>query len=443
MKIGIYGGIANNMYVFAKALSQHGVELCFIRDRSDRYPMSQPVWEDVSFNMAYDEVPKAGSWSWESWSRKERELEWTAPAWLFDPLSDSGGQAHVAAPSTSFIDTLYLKRFVRASHRAPVLRKMQTCDVVLVCGAEGSLLAHASGRPFVIWPHGGDALIAAGLLQPRFLHIRPRLAHAMLRRQLVTAYASAICLGSHEPTGICADYLGAEHFIRTQRLAFLPIPIPLRTRLPDAGQRRRALNGLLARLGVDAPSSDYVGFVPSRVDYQWKGQDRVLRALLRLKREGKAAGIHLIFSGWGVDFHAARRFVQDNGLNACATFLDCALSKPFLFQFYSSADFVVDQFVLGMCGTSALEAMSCGAPLIAWNNNAAVERPWGAPPLLEARTEDDILAVLRKLADGHLDLQQTGASLQQWLGRVFDPATAASRLMSIFAGGYTKGGYSR
>ena len=47
MKIGLYGGMANNMYALAKGMAAEGADVCFIRDRSDRYPFSQPLWDDV------------------------------------------------------------------------------------------------------------------------------------------------------------------------------------------------------------------------------------------------------------------------------------------------------------------------------------------------------------------------------------------------------------
>ena len=86
MKIGFYGGMANNMYVFAKAFHAAGVDVCFIRDRSDKYPFSQPVWEDQSFTMHYEEVPRASGWSWERWSQQERDVGWIPPTWMVDPL---------------------------------------------------------------------------------------------------------------------------------------------------------------------------------------------------------------------------------------------------------------------------------------------------------------------------------------------------------------------
>ena len=41
MKIGLYGGVANNMYVFARAMAKQGLKVCFIRDRGDLYPISK------------------------------------------------------------------------------------------------------------------------------------------------------------------------------------------------------------------------------------------------------------------------------------------------------------------------------------------------------------------------------------------------------------------
>src|SRR6185436_21094065 len=121
----------------------------------------------------------------------------------FDPLSVPAGKSSPITAKSGLVDRLYLRRY---PHRAPALEAMRACDTLLVCGTEGTLLAAQSGRPYIIWPHGGDTMIAAGLLQPSWLQIRSRFMHGMLRRQLVPAYARAICIGSHEPTGICADF---------------------------------------------------------------------------------------------------------------------------------------------------------------------------------------------------------------------------------------------
>lgn len=430
MRIGLYGGIANNMYVYGKALAAAGVDVCFIRDRSDCYPISQPVWDDLEFQVPYEDIRNAGDWNTGRLTELERGLRWQAPRWLRDPLAQGAvGGVEASPKGLGFLDRRWARRYATTSHRPGVLSLMQQCDALMVCGIEGSVLANASGRPYIIWPHGGDMMIAAGLLQPPLKRVRERLHHALLARQLDAAFRNAICIGNHEPTGITSDFFGAEGYLRTLPIAFMPIPIPVQPRQNEK-VRRESFAALLAEMGVEQPDSRLIGFVPSRVDYEWKGQDRLLRALAK-KTVFFEQQVHLIFSGWGNHFHEARQFVAENGLERCVTFLDSAISKPLLYRFYLSADFVVDQFVIGMYGTAALEAMACGAPLITWLNDS-YDRPWGAPPVIQAKTEGDLDAVLHDIVDGKIDLETTGRDLQSWMARIHDPAAAVRGMMAKY-----------
>jgi glycosyltransferase involved in cell wall biosynthesis len=415
MSVGIYGGIANNMYVFAKAMREQGADVCFIRDRYDRYPFSQPVWEDGEFRLTLDEMAQASAWGAAEWTAFEEKVGWRAPSWFFDPP---------AAPSPAVpAGSLLFRRYLRAPHRAAVLAKMRECDALLVCGIEGSVLAASSGRPYVIWPFGADMMVAAGRMPlPSWWQIRHRTMVAAERRWLKAAFAAAACVGSHEPTGIQTSYFGAERYIRSLKVEFLPIPIPVRPR-PPAAERRQWFDGFPAQ------RDRLIGFVPSRVDYTWKGHDMLLRAVAGLSPSASSR-IHLVFTGWGSDHAAASRFAAEKGI--AATFLDAALSKPLLFRAYQAADFVVDQFKVGMYGTAALEAMACGTPLLTWLNTA-FERPWGIPPVINAGSESEIKAALEKIAAGAIDLEATGRQLQQWLARVHDAKAVTAKLLERLA----------
>jgi len=432
MKIGLYGGIANNIYVFAKALAGANADICFIRDRFDKFPFSQPAWEDVEFRLAYADVAKASGWSWDQWTMQEDDIGWTAPTWLYDTLNaKSNASKHIRLPRNPW-DAFGLSRFIKSPGRAAVIEKMRQCDCLLVCGIEGSILASLSGRPYIMWPHGADLMIAAGLLSPPWYRIRQSIAHGILRRQLKAAFSSAICVGNHEPTGITTDYYGAENYIRRLNVVFMPIPIPIRPR-PTLIQRKQALRQLLNEMGHVLPDGAVVGFVPSRLDYEWKGQDRLLRALSDLHAQGRAKNLCLVFSGWGTDFLDAQRYANEQGISDRLFFLDSALSKPLLFRYYLAADFVVDQFINGMYGTSALEAMACGAPLLTWLSEA-YDRPWGRPPVIQARSSEEIAKALADIAEGRHNLEETGNALQVWLGRVHNPAAVVESLIARFSG---------
>jgi glycosyltransferase involved in cell wall biosynthesis len=185
-------------------------------------------------------------------------------------------------------------------------------------------------------------------------------------------------------------------------------------------------------MGAGPVTETYAGFVPSRVDFEWKGQDRLLRALTALRQRRADCSVHLIFSGWGNDLQRARDFARANGLAQHVTFLDAGLSKPLLLEFFRAADFVVDQFIVGMTGTSALEAMACAAPVMMWVNDA-VERHWGQPPVIQARTAEDIERALEDISLARLDLDEIGRRQQQWVLSQHDPAKVVRGLREVFS----------
>lgn len=431
MKIGLYGGMANNMYVFAKALHAGGVEVSFIRDRSDRYPFSQPVWEDQPLTMHYEEVPLASNWSWDQWTQLERESGWVAPGWMVDPLaSTSTSPPPVELEQLPILDQFWTRRYLRAPHRIQSLDAMRRCDALVVCGIEGSILARFSGRPFIIWPHGGDLMIAAGMLKPPLRQLRQRVAHRIIARHLQTAFDLAVCVGNHEPSGITSAFWGAERYIQKLRVVYMPIPIPVRPRSTIV-VRRKNLEAVLREVGLEVDCSGLTGFVPSRVDFRWKGQDRLLAAIVMRKAELLAARVKFIFAGWGEDLQLARQFAETNGITDIAVFMDVAISKPLLFRFYESVDFAVDQFTLGMYGTAALEAMAAGCPLMIWLNDS-YERSWGAPPVMNVSTAEQIAGALDSILSGHSDLDRMGLALQKWMERSHGSMRVIRDIFSAF-----------
>ncbi len=419
------------MYVFAKAFHAAGVDVCFIRDRSDKYPFSQPVWEDQSFTMHYEEVPRASGWSWERWSQQERDVGWIPPTWMVDPLETLSAAAdRVDLSQLSPVDRLWTRRYLSAPHRENTLKVMRDCDALMVCGIEGSILARFSGKPYIIWPHGGDLMIAAGMLQPPVLRYRQRIIHGIMARHMRAAFDGAICVGNHEPSGISSAYWGAEHYIQKLRVVFMPIPIPVRPRASPAERRERLLE-LLREVGVETEVTGLTGFVPSRIDYKWKGHDRLLSAIQMRKSMLREARAKIIFSGWGEDLQHARQFAAENDIADITVFLDVAISKPLLFGLYDCVDFAVDQFTLGMYGTAALEAMAGGCPLIIWLNDA-YERAWGPPPVMNAMTPEQIARVLELLSMGRYDLESASSALQSWMDKIHGPRQVIPEVMAVF-----------
>lgn len=376
MRVGLCGGLANNCYVFAKILAGAGRDVVFIRDRSDTYAFSQPVWEDAQFVMKYADVAETSTYSWQDWARIENERQWHAPSWMVDPLSYQGvASADSGAPA--WLSPLGRRYVGQTAHRAAVVAAMQSCDVLLVCGIESAILAMMSGRPYIIWPHGGDIRFAAGMTVPAN-GLKSRISIELQRMLLRAAYGKASWIGTHDPKGVGGVTAAAEKVLGNTSLIHLPIPAPLSDR-PQKVHRRKRLSVLCQTLGIAEIDAEHIGFVPSRVDFEWKGHDLLLRALQKCSGRKK---LHLIFSGWGKDYSKAKEYVTQQGLDEEVTFLPFSLSKPILAEFFSMTDFAVDQFrFLGTYGTAMVEALAAGCPTLMWIDEHAFRvRGWNLHP---------------------------------------------------------------
>ena len=425
MKLGLYGGLANNMYLLSRALAAQDADVCFIRDRGDSFPFSQPVWEDVECTMSFDGLSRAGVWSWTQWHQFEIEHGWHTPGWLADPINPAD---EVCGSRRGFARHHFLPGWLprRQTYRDAVISLMQKCDLLIVCGIEPMLLAYESKVPYVLWPHGEDLLTAAGLLQPQ-LTLRNRLVYASLQRKTRRACLEALWIGTHDPLLLGGHIGDVLSHLPLSDVRHFPLPMKVRQRAPKPARQQR-LKRYLRELRISVPDARFFIFIPSRVDFFWKGQDLLLRTLDRLPDK---AGLHFIFSGWGQDYEAAKQRCQDTGHQQLVTFLPVTFSKPLLYEMFAAVDVVVDQFRLGTYGTSAIEAMGCGAPVMMRINEPAFrQRGWETPPVINVHTEETIALWLRDLVEGRIDLELLSAEQLHWVDRVHGAQTVANRFLA-------------
>lgn len=163
---------------------------------------------------------------------------------------------------------------------------------------------------------------------------------------------------------------------------------------------------------------------PGRVST--KGNDRFIRALARLKSEG-IGRIRVVMLDRGSDRHQARRMVEDLGLGDWVIWRE-HMSRSELYQTMAACDLVVDQFDVGGLGGIAWEAMSLGKPVLMHlaqpNDLLAYD---DATPVLQASTEDDILAALRLALNPEWRATQ-GAEIARWMA-LRDPGRIVPRYL--------------
>ena len=391
-------------------------DVSFIRDRFDSYPMSQPIWQDLSFGLKYEEM-NAGYFNHQDWTRFEDQRRWVAPSWLRDPLE---GHNHDRGKiyGTLAVRAYVSRRCARQELWARTLALIGAGDAAIVCGVQGTLIAAASGVPFVLRPHGGDIRMAAGYGAPtRSKSPRQRVGAALYGRALKDAFFAANIVGSHNPMGCSSHVVNLDRFL--ERIHFERILLPYRTRSrPCRAERRVKMTALLEKMDLPIPERELIGLIPSRIDYFWKGHDIWLEALRRTQHRD----VHWLVTGWGSDHAKAKKFVLENGLKESITFLSSALSRPLLAEFMQTSDLCVDQFRGGGYGTAALESMANGTPVMMWINSKAFEkRAWEAPPVLNAGSAEDIVGILDRIRSGEIDLEERGRAAATWVSRNHAP----------------------
>lgn len=398
MKVCFAGGMANNSYMVAKQMARLGVEVSFLRDLYDFYPISQPVWEDIDFSMAYESLTPAEPWTLAKWHREEALLNWTAPEWmrevtertrsldLTESLRPTAGElCHRYGPGLYFA----------------AADQMAACDVSFVSTNNAMISAMLSGKPYVVCPAGGEFMWASGLIKPQGNTATPDAIQEFedIGHLVHQSFMASIAVVTYVPFEGHAELCGGRDRLESlfghlkSRFWSVSMPYLARARLPSTERPGRFVK-VMRDLGVSPPDRKYVAFIPSRIDYTWKGQDRLIDALSFAR---SAPDWLFVFSGWGEDYE---KFKATTGRMDNVVTLPGTLSKPRLMRMFESVDLVVDQFLLGHYGTAAREALSVGTPVMAYVHDHLVNGPGGEnlAPVINVQKPADIAAALDKLA---------------------------------------------
>jgi len=411
LRIGIFGNLANNAFILAKVLRRLDQQADVVLDPMDGYVMSDPRWEELDIEVPTDQLAGVTLPACE------------VPAWVRAEPPQRGRQREGG----------YLRRYAADLRDAPrawpswwvaarrsgwrggrmalerwwVVQTLAGYDCVIAYGP-GPAWAALAGVPFIAVPWGGDITMlpfydtgdwegheTLPLPSPH----AEQYAAARLQR-MGYDHAARILLADPRFAQF-ARRLGQAHkcvdlgfAIDTDRYAPGPEP-ELRAQL--LGGR----DGLIV-------------FVASRQDWFWKGSDRLLRGFA-----AATAGrddVVLVCAGWGADLERSRGLIAELGIGDRVSMLPHALSKGRLRRHYRASDIAADQFVIGSYGGSALEAMSCGCPLLISLDPELFEGRFSDfPPVVNVASPEEIAAALTRLFDDPGHRAQVGERSREWV----------------------------
>ena len=410
LQCGFSVNMAQNMYKWAKLANKYGADATLYLNPQDTSALSRPEWEEfdgdcadlfdgerfvrdhpgIEVGVRFVSPPNDGNELWDAyvWQRRlHAAAGGVLPAWatLMLPLP-AALRLRARSPTVRHQPLLSLPGFFPYFSWAERLSRHEVNYI-----ASTPFPAYASGKPYCIFSVGGDLQFDCGRADD-------------LGRAMRMAFGAArfILVSNPHTLGHCRRF-GLTNAV------YLPYPMDSDVYCPGQGQARAEWT---ARFGGEV-------FVLStaRVDSGVKGQTSdVQEALFRLAEERPA--VRFMFLGWGVHVEELQQRAAARGLAGRIIVLP-PVGKTRLIDYYRSCDVVLDQFVYGYFGATALEAASIGKPVVMKLRADQYARLYrnDVAPVEQAGTPEEIRGALLALVDSAEYRADRGRQLREWLLR--------------------------
>jgi glycosyltransferase involved in cell wall biosynthesis len=390
---GFVGNLANNMTMRALPLRKAGYKISIFLHPQDHMVMSQPGWE------FFDQELSSSETNTERLAADGVTLPDVPETYKIAETPQQGvGELVALAVATAAFEwrRVGVPRFVRQRDLLlwpgyfsflDVLKSLQHYDCLLA--AQAPYLAYLSGRPYLTSQTGGDLWLESARHD----------AFGNLQR---LAYRSSSAILATNPWAYSnARRYGFKHVL------YVPLLVDMDRYAPGAPTQRESWK---AQVG-----GDFFALMTSRIDRTWKGSHIGLEGFRRFAE--RHPGARLVVVGWGAAADDIEMF-KAAGIEGKVITLPI-IGKPKLIECLRSADCLIDQFMIGYYGATALEAMSTGLPVTMHLRRDQYDAlcPTGAPPTLDAQTEDEVAHALQKLYQSPDERRTIADASRQWIAR--------------------------
>lgn len=380
LHFGFVGNIANNLYIRAVALRRFGLDITVFPVPDDNFVMSDPGWEEFDGT-----IPESVTTTSELTARG---ISLPCPQGIFRP----------AEACSRVTGSRSLFKLLRTTRITDVLRwpdyflhhstlsALQGTDAMLAL--QCPYLAYLSGKPYLVAQMGGDIWYECA---------RDDGLGRLQRRSFALANAY---LASNPWAYAHARRYGMRH------LVYVPQIVDEEVYSPGASDCRRQWQ--------EQTGGSFFVLSTARADDFFKGTQIALEGFVRFARE--APGARLLMLGWGKDLNAHLDAFKALGIADKVSVLPLSGKKKVI-QYLRAADCLLDQFVIGYFGATALEAMGCGLPIIMRLEQAHYDAlcETGAPPVFNASSPHQVHAALKLLASGNGARERAALAHREWL----------------------------
>ncbi len=277
-------------------------------------------------------------------------------------------------------------------------------DLLIGTGLDATLpMLLAPGKPYLALEHGTMRELP--------------LEDSSWGRMLALAYdQAAACIITNPDCIATAQKLGLP------RCRFMPHPIDDKYLAPDPGRH----------CGLDPQCREGDGplvFAPARHDWAIKGNQVAIDGFARFVASGVQKNARLLLLEWGADLSRSRALIDQRGIADRVLWRPVLSGRSFC-DAIKAADVVLDQFVLGVFGSTVPQALAAGKPVVSSYDDA--KNQWAfpvPPPLCRAATADEVAGHLGQLFGDAEKRRQISIAARAWFDRYHSP----DRVVAILA----------
>ena len=428
-RILFLGNIAQNGYLLTKFLRAAGFPADLLI-YSYTHLMGQPEWEDAEI--------RGNPPHWDADWRKHVADDYRRPPWIHEIrqqrpslarriLARSRIRPHVFLSAGNVLSPRQREQLLEKSRRCPTANgpiRPEDVDYVLgYCNFPGI-------PPGLLQRY--DVMIGAGLeaVLPMILAPqKPRIAfeHGTMRdlpfedsswgRMLALAYTQAdACIITNPDCLASAKKLGLDNY------RFMPHPVDYKYAAPAA------LSSLRSRLKI---GNRPLLFAPARHDWDIKANQHTIRGFADFTTSTGSRDACLLLLQWGNDVRKSRSLLRELKVSRQVIWQSVMSGKAFCDALQSS-DVVLDQFGLGVFGSTVPQALAAGKPVITSYDPA--KNSWAfpvAPSLFRASTAKEIAEHLRQLFGDAQKRQAAGLAASRWFEKHHSAPVVAGALQEV------------
>jgi len=172
-------------------------------------------------------------------------------------------------------------------------------------------------------------------------------------------------------------------------------------------------------------------FFPTTEDWKTKGNDKFLKAFVRLCKEN--FNIFLYHVDWGKDSLKSKKILSMPEVKERMEIIPGPISREKMAEYMQKSDIVADQFNSGSFTRLGIEAFANGTPLLINLDEQLHSTLHGeAPKVINVKNEEEVYLKLKYFLKSKKELNEIGIKSREWKERHFDLQKNVDKYIEIY-----------